>query len=317
MISFERAFNSRLVAGGVVLLVIASAVEVLAVLERQRPPSVRAEELSYLPKGEYLRVAVLGYQQIAADLIWLRAVQHLGEKRQSKRGYYWAYHVVDVVTDLDPKFVPAYQATGVVLGVWAGLLHESIAVLQKGMQHNPDVWQLPFFIGYDYFYELCDASRAAPYLQLAARLPGSPEYLQGLAARMAVEGGDPGAALEFLEQLYARIEDERLREPLAQKIRVVTAERDIRFLEDAVKRYRTRYGRRPAMLKELVSRGIIRRIPDEPLGGRYELTAEGAVVATGLRERMKLYRNTVTQGCKPRQAVPYTPPVRQSPGAVS
>ena len=46
-----------------------SVVAVLTVVERQRPFLVRAEELSYLPKGEYLKIAALGYQQMAADLI--------------------------------------------------------------------------------------------------------------------------------------------------------------------------------------------------------------------------------------------------------
>ncbi|MGH7255085.1 MAG: hypothetical protein ACREI3_04840, partial [Nitrospirales bacterium] len=99
-------------------------------LERSRPPAVRAAELSYLPKGEYLRVAVLGYRQAVADLIWLKAVQHFGTKYQTKEGYRWAYHAVDVLTDLDPKFSFAYQAAGTILGVWAGLPKESIALLK-------------------------------------------------------------------------------------------------------------------------------------------------------------------------------------------
>lgn len=261
------------------------------ILIEQQPALARAEALSYLPKGEYLKVAVLGYRQLAADLIWLKAIQQFGVKQQTAEGYRRAYHAVDVLTDLDPKFVFAYQMAGTILGVWANLPQESVAILSKGMVHNPDVWQLPFFLGYDYFYELHDPVSAAPFFRLASTLPGAPEYLPRLAARMTVEAGDPDAALEFLQRLYAQVQDQRLREGLERRIREVVAERDIRFLEEAIRRYQTRYGKLPGSLEALVSGGIIVRIPDDPLGERYQMnSADGTVASTGLRERLKVHR---------------------------
>ena len=268
-----------------------SAVGVLTMVDRQRPSLVRAEELSYLPKGEYLKLAVLGYRQLAADLIWLKAVQHLGEKHQTRAGYLSAYHAVDVLTDVDPTFVAAYLATGSALGVWAGLPRESIALLTKGMRHHPDVWQLPFYVGYDYFYELGDPVMAARYFRMAAVLPGAPDYLPRLAARMTVEVGDPQAALEFLQRLYQQTEDEKVRQGLSRRMKEVIAERDIRFLEEGVRRYAPRYGKLPVKLEDLVTGGIVLRIPEEPFGGIYELQAsEGTVTSTGLRERLRVHR---------------------------
>ena len=268
-----------------------AAMGMLAAAETQRPASVRALELAYLPKGEYLKIAVLGYRQIASDLIWLKAVQHFGEKKQTVQGWMWAYHATDVVTDLDPRFVAEYQAGGTILGVWAGRPHESIALLTKGMRHNPDAWQLPFYAGYDYFFELRDIPNAATYFRMAAALPGAPDYLPKLAARMTVEAGDPQAALEFLERLYEQTADERLREGLAQRMKEVVAERDIRFLEEGVRRYQARYKKRPARLEDLVRGGIIAQIPEEPFGGAYVLEgSDGTVKSTGLRERLRAHR---------------------------
>jgi hypothetical protein len=301
-------------AAGLVVALGFSADGILLALERQRPASVRAEELSYLPKGEYLRVVVLGYDQFAADLIWLKAVQHLGATRQSKSGYAWAYHVVDVVTDLDPKFLPAYLASGTILGVWAGLQFESIEILRKGMRENPDVWQLPFYIGYDYFYELCDPTKAAPYFQAAAALPGAPSYLPSLAARMTVAGGEPAAALEFLQRLHANMADPRLREALEQKIKEVIVERDIRELQDSVRRYKARYGKLPRTLKELEAKGLASHLPDEPFGGSYVLEASGSVRAVGRPERLGIYRTPSMAGCKPRDPQPYRVAGMHEPG---
>lgn len=268
-----------------------TAVGVLTMVDRQRPSLVRAEELSYLPKGEYLKLVVLGYRQLAADLIWLKAVQHLGEKHQTRAGYLSAYHAVDVLTDVDPTFVFAYQAAGTVLGVWAGLPRESIALLTKGMRHHPEAWQLPFYVGYDYFYELHDPVMAARYFRMASLLRGAPDYLPKLAARMTVEVGDPQAALEFLQRLYQQTEDEQVRQGLGRRMKEVIAERDIRFLEEGVRRYAARYGKLPVKLEDLVTGGIVLRIPEEPFGGIYELQAsEGTVTSTGLRERLRVHR---------------------------
>jgi hypothetical protein len=160
------------------------------------------------------------------------------------------------------------------------------------MHHNPDVWQLPFYVGYDYFYELHDPVQAAKYLRMASELPGAPVYLPKLAARMTVEAGDPDAALEFLQRLYQQLQDERLRESLVQRMKEVIAERDIRFLEEGVRRYEARYGKLPVSLNDLVTKGIIQQIPKEPLGGVYELKAsDGTVASTELRERLRVHRH--------------------------
>jgi len=269
----------------------AAAIGAEIAAERMRPSEVRALELAYLPKGDYIKVAVLGYRQIASDLIWLRAVQYLGEINQTSEGWLWAYHVMDVVTDIDPQFVAVYEAGGTILGIWAQRAGESVALLEKGVRHNPNVWTLPFFLGYDYFYELHDPVKAAKYLRAAAALPGAPGYLPHLAARMTVEAGDPAAALEFLERLYVQTQDERLREALERRMKEVIIERDIRFLEEGVRRYHARYKRWPVKLDDLVRGEIIAAIPPEPLGGAYVMAdPAGTVKSTMSARRLQVLR---------------------------
>jgi hypothetical protein len=174
------------------------------------------------------------------------------------------------------------------------------------MRENPDVWQLPFYIGYDYFYELCDPAKAAPYFQTAALLPGAPSYLSSLAARMTVAGGDIEAAGEFLQRLYEQTSDPRLREALEQKIKEVIVERDIRELQESVRRYKARYGKLPRTLKALEVKGVISRLPGEPFGGRYDMDpSSGTVKAIGRPERLDVYRTPATTGCQPRDPKPY------------
>src|SRR5689334_11871780 len=111
--------TSRLLVSGLVLSLMGGTAALMFALDKQRGTMARASELLYLPKGKYLKVAVLGYRQIVADLIWLRVLQFVGVRNQTAEGYRWAYYAGDVLTDLDPKFVVAYQGLGTVLAVAA------------------------------------------------------------------------------------------------------------------------------------------------------------------------------------------------------
>lgn len=290
-VAFRRTERTGLLRAALLVALISLAVSTHIFIERQRPAEIRTMELSYLPKGEYLKVAVLGYRNVAADLIWIKALQFLGERYQTAEGYTWAYHAVDVLTDLDPDFLVAYQAAGTILGVWAGMPHESIKILTKGMKNNPEWWQLPFFIGYDYYYELHDLKNAAKYFRIASDLPGAPPYLPQLAARMTVEAGDPDAALEFLVRLHQQVQDAMLRENLERRMKEVVVERDIRILEKAISDFKVTTGTNPTALENLVAKGIIRELPKEPFGGSYQFSpTDGSVSSTGSGERLRVHR---------------------------
>jgi len=261
-------------------------------VDRQRQSIPKGSELSYLPRGEYLKLAVLGYRNIVADFIWLKAVQNYAGRNQSRAGYLAAYHAADVATDLDPDFVHAYKASGTILSVWANMPNESVAILKKGVQNNPAVWELPFFLGYDYYYDLHDPQTAATYFQKAASLPGSPGWLGKLAAKMTVQAGDPDAALEFLQRLYQATSDERTREGLLERMREVEVERRIRLLEGAVKQYRDQYGVLPKQLNDLAGKGLLATIPEDPRGGQFVIRQpDGAIVSTIPHQRLRVFEN--------------------------
>ena len=284
--SFRRMFIPAVIGLSLVVCV----VELAYALDLRRNALMRAEQLAYLPKGEYLRLAVLGYRQLAADIIWLQAVQNIGAKRASQQEDSWTYHAVDVLTDLDPHFVPFYQATGVFLGVLVGHHDEAIAILTKGMRHNPEVWQLPFLAGYIAYYELCDPVAGSQFFRAAAQMPGAPAYLPKLAARMTVMTGDSDAALEFLDRFSRSVSDERLRDALALRMKEVLQERDLGLLESSVSRYHAKYQRFPSKPDDLVLGGILQELPSDPLGGEYHIDfMTGKVSASSRQERLRVH----------------------------
>src|SRR6185503_20271700 len=138
------------------------------------------QKLVILPKGEFLKPMVLGYAELAADLVWLQFIQALGSDDVREQDYEWMRHALDVVTTLDPQFVEAYDLGGVVLAELGKHVEWSNALLEKGMTANPQAWRLPFLLGFNHFFHLQDYGRAAAYLSKAARLPGAPAYVPEL-----------------------------------------------------------------------------------------------------------------------------------------
>jgi tetratricopeptide (TPR) repeat protein len=257
---------------------------------RQDRTVVQIEGLAKLPKGEYLKPALLGYHHLGADVLWLRLIQVMGKKRNSEDEYEWMYHALDVLTTLDPQYAYAYYAGGVILGDLANRPDLSNLLLEKGVKANPDVWNIPFLLGYNYYFLLGDPTKGAEFIMQAARLPDGPSYLPGLATRMAAEAGSPETALAFLEARLRETQDPEMREFLANRMKEVIIERDLRQLENAVEAYRTQHQALPATLTDLVTAGTLPNLPEEPFGGEYRLDPKiGSVSSSTHPDRLRTF----------------------------
>jgi hypothetical protein len=251
----------------------------------------RIEELAQLPRGEYLKPMLLGYQHVGADLLWLQLLQVLGKKKTTADEYEWIYHALEVITTLDPQYDYAYYVGGVVLTNLANRTDLSNRLLEKGFAANPTVWNLPFLLGYNYYFILGDAAKGAEYMAAAAKLQGGPNYLPGLASRMYAEANNPEVALQLLRALWLQTQDREMREVLENRAKEIIIERDIQALESARDAYRDKYGRLPKALNDLVMSGEVRQIPHEPFGGSYNLDAQtGEVSSSSHPERLKVFR---------------------------
>jgi tetratricopeptide (TPR) repeat protein len=269
---------------------------------RQDRAVVQIEGLAQLPKGEYLKPALLGYHHVGADMLWLRLIQVIGKKRNSSDEYEWMYHALDVLTTLDPQYAYAYYVGGNILGDLANRPDLSIRLLEKGVNANPEVWNLPFLLGYNYYFLLGDPAKGAEYIMQAASLPDRPAYLPGLATRMAAEAGSPDTALAFLEARLLETQDPYTRESLANRMKEVIIERDLPILESAVEVYRTHYHTLPATLADLVVAGALPSLPQEPFGGDYRLDrATGVVSSSTHPERLRTF-------FKRKKPIPYSFP---------
>lgn len=249
----------------------------------------KLQQLTYLPSGDYLRMASLGYRELAADLLWLQVIQVMGERKLSDEAGHWLYHAVDRITTLDPKFVRAYEAGSHALCILVVMPEESNRLLEKGMRHNPQEWKLPFLLGINYYFELGDDDKAAEAMAKAASLPGAPERLVSLAAKLFVSAKSPQQAVELLAKVYEETSDENVRKMLEIRLKESIVERDLQILEEAIRRYQFNHTHRPERLEDVVGPGLLRELPTEPFGGRYlyEPTT-GIVRSSEVTERTRI-----------------------------
>ena len=239
-------------------------------LDQIRPSRERLEEkLIYIPNGRFLRTAALGFDAVLADLLWTRAVVYFGEHFLTDRDYRWLFSLLDAITTLDPKNILAYRFGGSLLALEENDVERSIAILKKGIRNNPDEdWRLYFLLGFNYFYFLEDYVEAAKYLERASKMPGHPQYLPKLAAKMYAKAEKIDTAIEFLEEMHQQHDDENVKAAIAERITILIAKKQVRSLEYAAGKYKETYGEYPKELKILTHAGLVRELPVYS-GGQY------------------------------------------------
>lgn len=235
------------------------------------------EKLIYIPETRFLKAASLGFHAVLADLFWARSVIYFGEHYATDKEYQWLYRILDATTTLDPENVLAYRFGGTLLSLRKEGVEESIALLKKGIEKNPDEdWRLYFLLGYNYFFHLEDYASAAKYMEMASKIPGHPTYLPRLAARMYAKSGNEETALAFLKEAYNQYEDETVKAAIADRINRLVAKMQLKPLQNVAEKYKEDYGRYPKELEELVHAGLINRVPEYP-GGQYVVDSKGKV----------------------------------------
>jgi hypothetical protein len=200
---------NRVAAGAAGCVLLAGAVLLHAGEERWAPPGGDSPELLYIRSPAVIKRAALGFDAIAADVYWIRALQHFGSERLAppphQRTYALLYPLLDLTTTLDPYFSIAYRFGSIFLGEaypgGPGRPDLATALLRKGLAAQPTKWQYMQDLGFVYYWHLHDYQAAAHAFQQAAELPGAPSWLRPLAAVTLAQGGQIAASRALWQQL--------------------------------------------------------------------------------------------------------------------
>ena len=236
----------------------------------------------YLPSGNFLKGAALGYDEMLADLLWIKAIGYFGGHARTDRNYAWLAHFLDIITTLDPFYQYPYEFGGVVLAAEVQDVDKSIALLKKGMENvhvkDPRYWYFPFFLAYDYMYHKDDYLTAAHYLELATKFPESPPYLPRLVARLYANADSPEVAVAFLQEMIKATEKQDLKERLVARLHQVIHRANLKTLNQGLDAFYRKFQKLPDSIKELVDSGMISSMPVDPRGGTYYISSENKTI---------------------------------------
>jgi len=268
--------------GGVVLLAglaaFVSAIALQMVRDRSYPREDRdGEQLLYFRSGAALTRVTLAFDALAADVYWIRAIQHYGGDRLSGpkavTKYQLLYPLLDIATTLDPYFNIAYRFGAIFLSEaypgGPGRPDQSVALLRKAIATMPHKWQYYHDVGFVYYWRLRDYQTAALWFQRAAVQPNAPNWLTPLAASMLSRGQDRVAA-RFLWQQIAKSEEAWLRRSAERALLQLEALDHIDQLQAINKRFPPAAGEQYSWPR-LIGMRVLARVPVDPTGTPYEI----------------------------------------------
>jgi hypothetical protein len=236
------------------------------------------QEVQWVRSPGLMRRLVLGYESVAADIYWIRAVQYYGSTKLSKaedRDYSFLYPLLDITTTLDPRFNIAYRFGAILLSEGypngPGRPDDAIALLEKGIRESPNKWEYYLDAGFVEYWWRRDQKAAADWFLRGAKLPTAPNWIEPLAASVLAEGGDQLAARVLWTQLAQTAEQDWMRRTARIRLQQLDAEAVIDQLQPVVNSFYDKANRFPTGWEEVIRAGLVRGIPLDPSGVPYTL----------------------------------------------
>ncbi len=249
------------------LVVAAAGIATLkAATDRVVRSRLPGSSIIYVPSGKFLRYATFGYRSLAADAIYLWAIQYYSTPAIDDRFDHFD-HIFAIINELDPRFQDPYEVGALIAVQEARDTGAAFAILDRGAANNPDQWIYPFNAGHIALINLKDFALAEKYFEQCMRIPGAPDFVERLRANAIFKRGDLKTAWETWREIHERAPDDRVKRIASNHLYNVKATIDRAALEPALAAYRERYGRWPADLGTLSRTGFIREVPRD-LDGR-------------------------------------------------
>jgi len=238
------------------------------------PREIR-DDLRLLPTKEMVSLLSFDHRGAAADYLFTQVSIHSGslmwKPLDIKFDSGWAYGMMDLVTDLDPKYREAYLMSGM------GLIHNfsdaklALPILKKGMEANPNSWELPYWYAYDHYFYLDDSETASKYFMMAAQKPDAPKTNWGILVNVSKESGYYENAYWSLKVMYDSAKSDKVKTIYGKKLVQL---QNVFLIQKAADTYQHEKGDFPASLEEIVEKGYMDEVPVDPMGKGYTWDVE-------------------------------------------
>jgi hypothetical protein len=227
-VSLRRSFSLLLVVLAP-LVAGAWAEHDLALEARGKSQSVDRHVM--IPAPRAARIMSLGYNELAADLAWVRMLIYYGDGIQHDTGNPDTEDLVRLINVLNPRFRRAYVWGAYATTMRTGFATQdeyaaSVEILRRGIEVFPDDWELNWILGVRLNTELRTGTpdelrsrkeEGAMYIERAMYATNAPADLPILAASLRTRLGQKEQALRDLREMIFMIQDEKARQLLINK----------------------------------------------------------------------------------------------------
>jgi len=249
-------------------------------IDRQKTALYQESDELMLRSGKLVKVMSLEYAPLMADIYWTRAVQYYGAKRAAHDpNLKLLWPLLDVTTTLDPNLLVAYRFGSTFLSEpaprGAGEPQRGIELLKRGIKANPDEWRLYEDLGFIYYFELKDYTKASAAFEEGSKNPKSLIWMKVMAAKIAADGESFSTSVFLWNEIYQSTKDADVKRNALLHLQLLKVEQDCRQLDALADEYQKRTGHRPARTSELVQAGLLKRLPADPRGYGYVFGPDG------------------------------------------
>ena len=267
-----KIFGKPVLVISLIIILILISIPFQRSIDQSRNKFRAIENTLYLTSS-MLKKASLGYNELIADIYWLRALQYFGDSEGSlsKKDPDLLYNYFNIITDLDPHFINAYRFGGSFLAepipMGLGDIEKGNMLYDKGRNNNPENFRLPLEQAFLYYLYLNDYKKSAQLFEEASKKPGISDFrrasIKGMAASSNVKGGDRELSKIIWEDIYLNTTNESRKNFALQNLK----ELQTNDFEDKLTKLITTFSkdknRLPNNLEELVSFGYLKKIPKD------------------------------------------------------
>ena len=228
----------------------------------------------YILPASIVKNFSFGFSNSIADMYWLSSIQDLPEWDHKEKFYIDQYRNL---ATLDPKF--SYPYIFGILTVSSKLHKNSVEMIEPvaamGIQNLPYNWEIPYYLGVQ-FNVAKNREKALEYFEIAATRPLIPDLVRTVYRaykKNLLKEND--ATLAFIKTIYETTESETTKKIIKEGMVLSDM---TQIVKNVSEKYKTRYGRYPSSLTELIDAKMIQVTPALTEGFRITINpSTGAV----------------------------------------
>ncbi|MCP4606909.1 MAG: hypothetical protein GY847_41435 [Proteobacteria bacterium] len=227
---------------------------------------VENDDRYYLPPAKWMYAFSLGFNEVAADLVWIKTLVYFGDLtltkwKNAKETDNFSANYMNVAASLDRKFHSVYLLGSELTLVQTGQATPksasmAISLLERGLAEFPDDGEIAFNLGFMHYYEMTPflpkekndpkrryhKEKGAKLMRQATLMDGGPPYAALLVGTLLKREGLDELIVEHLKAMLLKETDEEIKQMLEERLRAAlgeAAERDIEMSRNLLAEWRS------------------------------------------------------------------------------